>query len=69
MGKKGTIDVEELCINCEHSTFIENTEICICKKKGAVKADGSCGKFKADLLKINPAAPLVLDDKNFPEKR
>ncbi|NLN55996.1 MAG: hypothetical protein GX148_06840 [Clostridiales bacterium] len=65
MGKRDIIDIEELCINCEHSVYIENSENCICSKKGVVKAGYKCGKFRPDLLKVNPPSPAIL---NIPRK-
>ena len=63
MGKREIIDIEEICVNCEHSTFIENTENCVCDKKGIVRAIDTCGRFKVDLLKVNPvkSQPFILE--------
>ena len=58
--RKNEMDEESLCIYCEHSTPIMDTEACVCDIKGVVKAEGYCKKFKLDLLKIKPRPPKVL---------
>ncbi len=57
-------DIERICMNCEHSTFLDGTENCVCKKKGIVRTAYSCRRFKADLLKIKPrrACSFVFDE-------
>jgi hypothetical protein len=57
VGKDKQPDMEKLCINCEHSTYIQNSDNCVCTKKGLVRADYSCRKFKPDLLKVTPPSP------------
>ncbi len=47
-------DEEAICINCVNSKPLEGGDVCICRLCGAVKADGTCKKFRMDLLKIEP---------------
>lgn len=39
-------DIEPMCLYCEHGKKIMATEDIICPKKGIVKPDFSCRKFK-----------------------
>ena len=39
-------DVEPMCLYCEHGKRIIATDDIICPKKGIVKPDNSCKKFK-----------------------
>ncbi|MFA6730959.1 MAG: hypothetical protein WCR95_08195 [Eubacteriales bacterium] len=57
-------DIEKICVNCIFATPIEATENCVCRKKGMVRCDFTCGKFSADLLKINPR-PVVSPKKEI----
>ncbi len=47
-------EVERICAYCEYATVLSNAEVCLCKKRGAVRPDGGCRKFRVDLLKIDP---------------
>ena len=47
-------DEEAICINCVYAQRLDGADACVCLLKGAVKADGSCKKFRLDLLKIDP---------------
>lgn len=63
MSKK-ELDEECLCLYCEHSTLIMDTDACVCDINGVVKAEGYCKKFKLDLLKIKPRPPRVFESSN-----
>ncbi|MEG1743129.1 MAG: hypothetical protein RR246_03080 [Clostridia bacterium] len=56
---KQNYEYEKICLYCSKSTFIEDSEACVCKLYGAVHADGYCRKFKLDLLKLNPSKAVV----------
>ena len=56
-----TEQLEKICAYCEYATVIADSGVCVCKKKGAVRADGSCRRFKEDLLKVKPHLPLLPD--------
>ncbi len=51
----------EICLNCEHSTPILESDACICEFKGVVKAEGYCRKFSFDLLKLTPRTRKSLE--------
>lgn len=65
--KNDVFDEESICINCVYSRTLDGLDACVCSLKGAVKADGSCKKFRLDLLKINPkpAKSLMRQGKQF----
>lgn len=47
-----------VCALCEYGTPApadgKGNEIVVCKKRGPVKADGHCFRFKYDILKRDP---------------
>jgi hypothetical protein len=53
---------ERMCLYCEHSTPIAETDACICDINGMVKTDGYCRKYVLDLLKVNPRPPKPVDN-------
>ncbi len=55
-------DIEKICAYCEESVVICESDMCICRHEGAVKASGSCRKFKADLLKLAPVPRKLPDE-------
>lgn len=60
--KKSTCPKEnEMCAYCEHAETIGDSGVCICKTKGVVRAKGICGKFRFDLLKLEPRAVKLPD--------
>ena len=64
--KKVNEDIERICAYCENAIVIKESDMCICKSNGAVKATGSCRKFSLDLLKLAPIPkPLPDDDTVF----
>ena len=66
--KKPTEALEKICAYCQYATLIGDSGACICEKKGAVRADGHCRRFKEDLLKVKPHLPTLSgfgEDENF----
>ena len=55
-------DIERICAYCEQAVVIAESDICICKHKGAVSQSGTCRKFTLDLLKLSPMARKLPDD-------
>ncbi len=55
-------DIEQICAYCEYATLIRESDICICREIGAVKADDSCKKFSLDLLKLSPIPRKLPDE-------
>ena len=53
-------DEEAICINCAYAQRLDGADACVCSLRGAVKADGSCKKFRLDLLKIDPQSGQIL---------
>lgn len=47
-------ELEKICAYCEFATILPNADVCLCKKRGVVRSDGSCRKFRVDLLKVDP---------------
>ncbi|MBE7038881.1 MAG: hypothetical protein E7404_08275 [Ruminococcaceae bacterium] len=41
------------CIYCEYSTAISNSDMLMCEKKGEVKKDYLCRKYRFDIFKCN----------------
>lgn len=60
--RKNDSDENKLCLYCEHSTPIMDTDACVCDIKGVVKAEGLCRKFRLDLLKVAPRTPRVFNN-------
>ena len=54
--------IEKICAYCENSVLIRESDICICKRSGAVSADDTCGKFSLDLLKLSPIPRVLPED-------
>lgn len=66
--KKPTEALEKICAYCQYATLIGDSGACICEKKGAVRTDGHCRRFKEDLLKVKPHLPTLPgfgEDENF----
>ena len=53
------VQMEKICYNCERAVRIEGSDMCVCSKKGMVRADKSCSSFKEDLLKYEPSRPKM----------
>jgi len=51
---KTEFEEESICINCVNAMPLDGNDACICSIAGAVRADGSCKKFRLDLLKVQP---------------
>ncbi len=72
--KKKTDETPKICAYCEYAKVLPTADgeenDMICEKKGVVRADHACRKFKYDLLKRAPKekprldslAAVVLDD-------
>ncbi len=41
------------CFYCQHATHIENSDSVMCDRKGEVKKDYLCRKYKFDIFKCN----------------
>ncbi len=52
-------ELEKICAYCEYATVLVDSGVCICQKCGAVRSDGHCRRFRADLLKVTPRLPLL----------
>lgn len=57
-------DIMPMCIYCEHGTKIMATEDIICPKKGIVKPDFKCKKFKYTPINRIPPKKAEISD-NF----
>lgn len=53
--------IQEACIYCEYSYPAGSDDALLCFKKGIVRMDYSCAKFKYDPLMRIPHRPLELD--------
>ena len=60
--KKQHEDIEKICAYCESAVLIRESDVCICKEHGAVKAQGTCKRFSLDLLKLAPLPRQLPDD-------
>ena len=60
-------DIEPRCGYCAKGSPINEEEV-ICKRKGVVSADGSCGAFRYDPLKRVPPRPLKLDTQRLSQE-
>lgn len=51
-------DIVRVCALCEYATEApsdaDGNEIVMCSRRGPVKADGKCIRFKYDILKRDP---------------
>ena len=52
-------ELERICAYCEHATLLDGMDVCVCKKRGVVHADGHCRRFRPDLLKVRPLPPRL----------
>jgi hypothetical protein len=57
-------DIERICAYCENAVVISESDMCICRSVGAVKASDSCKKFSLDLLKLSPVPRKLPDDED-----
>lgn len=55
-------ELEHICAYCEYATLLSGADVCVCKKKGAVRANGTCRRFRPDLLKLQPHLPLLPEE-------
>ncbi len=55
-------DIERICAYCESAVLVKESDVCICNRNGAVLANGTCRKFKLDLLKLAPIPKTLPDD-------
>lgn len=55
-------DVEQICVYCENAVVIQESDMCICRLNGAVKASDTCRKFALDLLKLAPVPRKLPDE-------
>ena len=63
--KKETEMLEEICGYCEYATVLGDSGACVCKKRGAVRADSTCRRFRQDLLKVKPHLPFLPDTEDL----
>ena len=57
-----TDELERICAYCEHATLLSGADVCVCKKNGVVRANGTCRRFRPDLLKVQPHLPLLPEE-------
>ena len=57
-----TEELERICAYCEHATLLSGADACVCKRKGVVRANGTCRRFRPDLLKVRPHLPLLPEE-------
>jgi hypothetical protein len=57
-------DIEQICAYCEKAVLISESDMCVCRSVGAVKANDSCKKFSLDLLKLSPVPRKLPDDED-----
>ena len=50
-----TLELENCCAYCEHSSPLRGDEYAVCEKKGVVRMTFVCRKFAYDPLKRRPA--------------
>ena len=55
-------DIECICAYCEHAVVISESDMCVCRNVGAVKASDTCKKFALDLLKLSPLPRKLPDE-------
>ena len=56
--------LERICAYCEYATLLAGTDACVCRKRGVVRADGHCRRYRPDLLKVQPRLPRLPEDPN-----
>lgn len=55
-------DIDNICAYCENAVVIRESDMCICRSIGAVRASDTCKKFSLDLLKLAPIPRKLPDD-------
>lgn len=58
--------MERACQICVHSTKLDEGAM-LCAKKGIVKCDGACWRFRYDPFKRIPSKPKALDFSKYDE--
>lgn len=58
-------EIERICAYCEHATLLAGETACVCDKRGVVRADGCCRRFRADLLKLRPHLPRLPEESDW----
>ncbi|MCQ2432171.1 MAG: hypothetical protein MJ175_06155 [Clostridia bacterium] len=53
--QKENLDIRDICAFCENASCLRNEDEMLCRFNGVVSADGTCRKFRYDLLKRKPA--------------
>ena len=54
--------LERICAYCEHATVLAGSDACVCDKRGVVRANGYCRRFRPDLLKVRPHLPRLPEE-------
>lgn len=53
---------EKVCGTCVHFSTLYPYDRPYCDKKGPVDEMGKCGKYRFDIMKHKPSAPLAAND-------
>ncbi len=59
MSRANKREMPRFCAFCEHASLLSDENTVLCDKKGVVDAFHRCRKFRYDLLKRKPLAPLM----------
>lgn len=54
--------IDRICAHCENAVLIHESDVCICRRNGAVRADDTCKKFRLDPLKLSPLPRKLPDE-------
>ena len=56
MKKRKNFDISEyrMCLNCIHSSELQESDLVVCKKHGLKHFDDECKFFEMDLLAVRP---------------
>lgn len=59
-----TEELERICAYCEHATLLTESNACVCAKRGIVRSNESCRRYRPDLLKLQPRLPRLPEEQD-----
>ncbi len=59
MKRTPSAEIDEICVYCEESAPLNDSDFVLCRKRGIVRAQHRCRRFAYDPLKRMPAEHKV----------
>ena len=64
MKARQTKELERICAYCEHATLLAESNACVCAKRGIVRTNECCRRYRPDLLKLQPLLPRLPEEQD-----